>query len=87
MRAARATSASSALSEYDARALTASRALAELFEAAVAASPEPGRKRKPIANWLLRDVQRVFHDRELEIERGAITPLRARRPRRCGPRG
>ena len=62
-----------ALSEYDARALTASRALADLFEAAVAASPEPGRA-KPIANWLLRDVQRVLRDRELEIERARITP-------------
>ena len=62
-----------ALSEYDARALTASRALAELFEAAVAASPEPGRA-KPIANWLLRDVQRALRDRELEIERSLLTP-------------
>ncbi len=62
-----------ALSEYDARALTASRALADLFEAAVVASPEPGRA-KPIANWLLRDVQRALRDRELEIERARITP-------------
>jgi aspartyl-tRNA(Asn)/glutamyl-tRNA(Gln) amidotransferase subunit B len=62
-----------ALSEYDARALTSSRALAELFEAAVAASPEPGRA-KPIANWLLRDVQRALRDRELEIERSRLTP-------------
>jgi aspartyl-tRNA(Asn)/glutamyl-tRNA(Gln) amidotransferase subunit B len=62
-----------ALSEYDARALTASRALAEFFEAAVAASPASGRA-KPIANWLLRDVQRVLNERELEIERAPITP-------------
>jgi aspartyl-tRNA(Asn)/glutamyl-tRNA(Gln) amidotransferase subunit B len=62
-----------ALSEYDARALTASRALAEFFEAAVAASSSPGRA-KPIANWLLRDVQRVLNERELEIERAPITP-------------
>ncbi len=61
-----------ALSEYDARALTASRALADLFEGAVAASA-PGRA-KPIANWLLRDVQRVLNDRELEIERARVTP-------------
>jgi aspartyl-tRNA(Asn)/glutamyl-tRNA(Gln) amidotransferase subunit B len=62
-----------ALSEYDARALTVSRGLAEFFEAAVAASPVAGRA-KPIANWLLRDVQRVLNDRELEIERAPITP-------------
>jgi aspartyl-tRNA(Asn)/glutamyl-tRNA(Gln) amidotransferase subunit B len=61
-----------ALSEYDARALTASRALADLFEGAVAQSA-PGRA-KPIANWLLRDVQRVLNDRELEIESAHITP-------------
>jgi aspartyl-tRNA(Asn)/glutamyl-tRNA(Gln) amidotransferase subunit B len=61
------------LSEYDARALTASRALAEFFEAAVAASPAPGRA-KPLANWLLRDVQRVLNERELEIDRAPITP-------------
>jgi aspartyl-tRNA(Asn)/glutamyl-tRNA(Gln) amidotransferase subunit B len=62
-----------ALSEYDARALTASRALADLFEGAVAESPEPGRA-KPIANWLLRDVQRALHDRAIEIESARITP-------------
>ena len=61
-----------ALSEYDARALTASRALADLFEGAVAQS-SPARA-KPIANWLLRDVQRVLNDRELEIESARITP-------------
>jgi len=61
-----------ALSEYDARALTASRALADLFEGAVAQS-SPARA-KPIANWLLRDVQRVLNDRELEVEHANITP-------------
>ena len=61
-----------ALSEYDARALTASRALADLFEGAVAQS-SPGLA-KPIANWLLRDVQRVLNDRELEIESARVTP-------------
>ena len=61
-----------ALSEYDARALTASRALADLFESAVAQS-SPDRA-KPIANWLLRDVQRVLNDRELEIESARLTP-------------
>jgi len=61
------------LSETDARALTASRALAEFYEAAVTASatPEPA---KPIANWLLRDVQRVLKEREVEIEDAALTP-------------
>jgi aspartyl-tRNA(Asn)/glutamyl-tRNA(Gln) amidotransferase subunit B len=62
-----------ALSEYDARALTASRALSDFFEAALAASAAPGRA-KPIANWLLRDVQRVLNDRELEIESARVTP-------------
>ena len=62
-----------ALSEYDARALTASRALADFFEAAIAASPAPDRA-KPIANWLLRDVQRVLNDRELEIESAHVKP-------------
>jgi aspartyl-tRNA(Asn)/glutamyl-tRNA(Gln) amidotransferase subunit B len=62
-----------ALSEYDARALTASRALADFFEAAVAASPTLERA-KPLANWLLRDVQRVLNDRELEIEAARATP-------------
>jgi aspartyl-tRNA(Asn)/glutamyl-tRNA(Gln) amidotransferase subunit B len=61
-----------ALSEYDARALTASRALADFFEAALAASPA-GRA-KPLANWLLSDVQRVLKDRELEIEHARATP-------------
>ena len=61
------------LSEYDARALTASRALAEFFEAAVAASPAPARA-KPLANWILRDVQRVLNDRDLEIESAPLTP-------------
>ena len=59
-----------ALSEYDARALTASRALADLFEGAVARSSTA--RAKPIANWLLRDVQRVLN--ELEIETARITP-------------
>jgi aspartyl-tRNA(Asn)/glutamyl-tRNA(Gln) amidotransferase subunit B len=61
-----------ALSEYDARVLTANRALADFFEAAVAASPA-GRA-KPLANWLLRDVQRALKDRELEIEHARVTP-------------
>jgi aspartyl-tRNA(Asn)/glutamyl-tRNA(Gln) amidotransferase subunit B len=61
-----------ALSEYDARALTASRALADLFEGAVDQSSTA--RAKPIANWLLRDVQRVLNDRELEIESARITP-------------
>ena len=61
-----------ALSEYDARALTASRALADLFEGAVAQS-SPARA-KPIANWLLRDVQRVLNERELEVESARVTP-------------
>jgi aspartyl-tRNA(Asn)/glutamyl-tRNA(Gln) amidotransferase subunit B len=61
-----------ALSEYDARALTASRGLAEFFEAAVA---EGGAAlSKPIANWILRDVQRALKDRELEIEDAPLTP-------------
>jgi aspartyl-tRNA(Asn)/glutamyl-tRNA(Gln) amidotransferase subunit B len=61
-----------ALSEYDARALTASRGLAEFFEAAVA---EGGAAlAKPIANWILRDVQRALNDRELEIEDAPLTP-------------
>ncbi len=61
------------LSESDARALTASRALAEFFEAAVKASAtrDPA---KPIANWILRDVQRVLKERELEIEDTALAP-------------
>jgi aspartyl-tRNA(Asn)/glutamyl-tRNA(Gln) amidotransferase subunit B len=61
-----------ALSEYDARALTASRALADYFQSA-AASSAPGRA-KSIANWLLRDVQRVLHDREIEIESVRMAP-------------
>jgi aspartyl-tRNA(Asn)/glutamyl-tRNA(Gln) amidotransferase subunit B len=39
----------------------------------VAAASEPSRA-KPIANWLLRDVQRALRDRELEIERAQLTP-------------
>jgi aspartyl-tRNA(Asn)/glutamyl-tRNA(Gln) amidotransferase subunit B len=70
-----------ALSEYDARALTASRALADFFEAAVAASPTRERA-KPLANWLLRDVQRVLNEREIEIDSSRATPRRSR-PRRC----
>ncbi|HKA13998.1 MAG TPA: Asp-tRNA(Asn)/Glu-tRNA(Gln) amidotransferase subunit GatB [Myxococcota bacterium] len=62
-----------ALSQRDARALTASRPLAEFFEAAIAASR--GRERaKPIANWLLRDVQRRLSERELEIDSARLTP-------------
>ena len=61
-----------ALSEYDARVLTANRGLADFFEAAVAASPA-GRA-KPLANWLLRDVQRALNDRDLEIEHTRVTP-------------
>ncbi len=50
-----------------------SRALAEFFEAAVAASASPARA-KPLANWLLRDVQRVLNERERELVGTALTP-------------
>jgi aspartyl-tRNA(Asn)/glutamyl-tRNA(Gln) amidotransferase subunit B len=62
-----------ALSEYDARGLTGSRELAEFFEAAVAAA-DASERAKPIANWILRDVQRVLNDRELEIQDAPVTP-------------
>jgi len=58
------------LSEYDARLLTASRSLADFFEAAVAAYGTA----KPVANWILRDVQQALGERDLEIEDAAITP-------------
>ncbi len=60
------------LSEYDARGLTGSRELAEFYEAAVAAAGGADRA-KPIANWVLRDVQRALNDRELEIQNAPIT--------------
>ena len=58
------------LSEYDARGLTASRALADFFEAAARHHGQA----KPVANWVLRDVQRALSDLGLEIEEAAVRP-------------
>ena len=58
------------LSEYDARGLTQSRPLADFFEAAAGRHAQA----KPVANWILRDVQRALSDRGVEIEECAISP-------------
>ncbi len=58
------------LPEYDARLLTASRSLADFFEAAVSAYDTA----KPVANWILRDVQQALGERDLEIEDAKLTP-------------
>jgi len=58
------------LSASDASALTESRSLAEFFEAAAAAHGSP----QSVANWILRDVLRALHERDLEIEQSRLDP-------------
>ena len=58
------------LSEYDAGGLTASRALADFFEAAARRHGQA----KPVANWILRDLQRALSEQDREIEDAAIAP-------------
>jgi len=58
------------LAEGDARLLSASRRTGEFFEAA---ATDHGNARI-VANWLLRDVQKVLAELGLEIERSKLTP-------------
>jgi aspartyl-tRNA(Asn)/glutamyl-tRNA(Gln) amidotransferase subunit B len=58
------------LSEADARLLTASRGMGEFFEAAARDHGDA----KAVANWLLRDIQKVLGDLDLEIEDSKLLP-------------
>jgi aspartyl-tRNA(Asn)/glutamyl-tRNA(Gln) amidotransferase subunit B len=61
------------LSAYDVGVLTAERAFAEYFDAALAASGDPGRA-KPICNWLTGELLKLLHAGDVEIDNCPVRP-------------
>jgi aspartyl-tRNA(Asn)/glutamyl-tRNA(Gln) amidotransferase subunit B len=58
------------LSDYDARVLSADRAMADFFEAAARLSGKP----KPVANWLVNELNKLLNERKLEMKDVRTTP-------------
>jgi aspartyl-tRNA(Asn)/glutamyl-tRNA(Gln) amidotransferase subunit B len=58
------------LSDYDARVLSHDRAMADFFEEAAKLSGKP----KPVANWLVNDLNKVLNERKLGMAQGKASP-------------
>jgi aspartyl-tRNA(Asn)/glutamyl-tRNA(Gln) amidotransferase subunit B len=58
------------LSDYDARVLSADRAMSDFFEAAARLSGKP----KPVANWLVNELNKLLNERKLEMKEVRTTP-------------
>jgi aspartyl-tRNA(Asn)/glutamyl-tRNA(Gln) amidotransferase subunit B len=58
------------LSDYDAKVLSFNRGMADFFEEAAKLSGKP----KPVANWLVNELNRILNDRKLEMSQVKATP-------------
>lgn len=58
------------LSEYDAKALSFNRSMADFFEEAVKLSGKP----KPVANWLVNDLNKILNEKKIEMPSVKTTP-------------
>ncbi|HXX95067.1 MAG TPA: Asp-tRNA(Asn)/Glu-tRNA(Gln) amidotransferase subunit GatB [Planctomycetota bacterium] len=58
------------LSEYDAKVLSFDRAMADFFEEAARHSGKP----KPVANWLVNDLNKILNEKKLEMAQVKATP-------------
>ncbi|MFN3487449.1 MAG: hypothetical protein ACK44W_18435, partial [Planctomycetota bacterium] len=58
------------LSDYDARILAGDRAMADFFEEAARLSGKP----KPVANWLVNELNKILNDRKIPTEAVKATP-------------
>ncbi|HLF93162.1 MAG TPA: Asp-tRNA(Asn)/Glu-tRNA(Gln) amidotransferase subunit GatB [Planctomycetota bacterium] len=58
------------LGDYDAKVLSFDRAMADFFESAAKLSGKP----KPVANWLVNDLNKILNERKLEMAQVKATP-------------
>src|SRR6185436_69779 len=58
------------LSDYDAKVLSFDRAMANFFEEAAKASGKP----KPVANWLVNELNKILNEKKLEMSAVKMTP-------------
>lgn len=58
------------LSEYDAKVLSLDRAMADFFEEAAKLSGKP----KPVANWLVNELNKILNEKKLEMSAVRATP-------------
>ena len=58
------------LTDYDARVLAASREMSDFFEKAARLSGKP----KPVANWLVNELNKILNERKLEMAQVKATP-------------
>jgi aspartyl-tRNA(Asn)/glutamyl-tRNA(Gln) amidotransferase subunit B len=58
------------LGDYDARVLSFDRAMADFFEEAAKLSQKP----KPVANWLVNELNKILNERKLEMAQVKATP-------------
>jgi aspartyl-tRNA(Asn)/glutamyl-tRNA(Gln) amidotransferase subunit B len=58
------------LSEYDAKVLSFDRAMADFFEKAATLSGKP----KPVANWLVNELNKIFNEKKIDMAAVKITP-------------
>jgi aspartyl-tRNA(Asn)/glutamyl-tRNA(Gln) amidotransferase subunit B len=59
-----------ALSDYDAKVLSFDRAMADFFEEAARSSGKP----KPVANWLVNELNKVLNEKKIEMSAVRTTP-------------
>jgi aspartyl-tRNA(Asn)/glutamyl-tRNA(Gln) amidotransferase subunit B len=58
------------LSDYDAKVLSFDRAMADFFEEAAKVSGKP----KPVANWLVNELNKILNEKKLEMSAVKATP-------------
>jgi aspartyl-tRNA(Asn)/glutamyl-tRNA(Gln) amidotransferase subunit B len=58
------------LTDYDAKVLAASREMSDFFERAAKLSGKP----KPVANWLVNELNKILNERKLEMAQLKATP-------------
>jgi aspartyl-tRNA(Asn)/glutamyl-tRNA(Gln) amidotransferase subunit B len=58
------------LSDYDAKVLSIDRAMADFFEEAAKLSSKP----KPVANWLVNELNKILNEKKLEMSGVRTTP-------------
>jgi len=58
------------LSDYDAKVLSFDRAMADFFEQAAKVSGKP----KPVANWLVNELNKILNEKKLEMSAVKATP-------------
>src|SRR5206468_1651835 len=58
------------LSEYDAKVLSFDRAMADFFEESAKLSDKP----KPVANWLVNELNKILNEKKIEMSAVKTTP-------------